>query len=89
MERPEGNDNARCESGGCYHYLRASTNVVEPEIRDAIIVSAHVELCPIKYSNFEYEEKKPKITEKIIEKIVEITSINVVRVFLTICSNVF
>ena len=30
---------------------RASTHAVEPEIRDAIIVNAHVELCPIKYSN--------------------------------------
>ena len=27
---------------------------------DAIIVSAHVELCPIKYSNLEYEGKTLK-----------------------------
>ena len=33
---------------------------VEPEMSDAIIVSAHVELCLIKYSNFEYEGKTPK-----------------------------
>ena len=39
------------QSKGRYHYLRASTHAVEPEIRDAIIVNAHVELCPIKYSN--------------------------------------
>ena len=28
-------------------------------IRDVIIVSAHVECCPIKYSNLKYK-KKPK-----------------------------
>ena len=66
VERPESNDNTRSGSEGCYHYLRASTHAVEPEMSDAIIVSAHVEL----------------------EKIVKITSINAVRVFLTICSNV-
>ena len=38
--------------------------MVEPEIRDAIIVNAHVELCPIKYSNLEYERKNSKITGK-------------------------
>ena len=63
MERPEGNDNTRRGSEGCYHYLRASTHAVEPEMSDAIIVSAHVELCPIKYSNLEYERKNSKITE--------------------------
>ena len=42
------------------HHLRASTHAVEPEMNDAIIVSAHVKLCPIKYSNFEYEGKTPK-----------------------------
>ena len=53
VERPEGNDNTRHGSEGCYNYLRASTHAVEPEMSGAtaIIVSAHVELCPIKYSN--------------------------------------
>ena len=51
-------------SKGRYHYLRASTHAVEPSMSDAIIVSAHVELCPIKYSNLEYEGKKTEITEK-------------------------
>ena len=51
-----------------------------------IVVSAHVELCPIKYSNLKYEKKKRKI---IIEKMVEINSINFVRVFLTNCSIIF
>ena len=51
-------------SGGRYHYLRASTHVVEPKMSDAINVSAHVELCPIKYSNLKYERKNSKITEK-------------------------
>ena len=60
VARPEGNDNTRRASEGCYHYLRALTHVVSPEIRDAIIVKAHVELCPIKYSNLEYEGKTRK-----------------------------
>ena len=60
VERPEGNDNTRSNGEGCYHYLRASTHAVEPEMSDAIIVSAHVELCPIKYSNLGYEGKTPK-----------------------------
>ena len=64
MERSEGNDNTRRGSEGCYTYLRASTHAVEPEMSDAIIVTARVELCPIKYSNLEYEGKKPKIAEK-------------------------
>ena len=59
--------------------------MVSPEIRDAIIVSAHVELCPIKYSNLKYERKTPEKPKKIIEKMVEINSINFVRVFLIIC----
>ena len=29
----------------------ALTQAVEPKMSNAIIVSAHVELCPIKYSN--------------------------------------
>ena len=57
--------------------------MVEPEIRDAIIVTANVELRPIKYSNLKYERKTPKY--KIIEKIVKINSIN----FVSICSNGF
>ena len=64
VARPEGNDNTRRASEGCYHYLRASTHAVTPEMSDAIIVNAHVELCPIKYSNLEYERKNSKITEK-------------------------
>ena len=60
MGRPEGNDNTQRGSEGCYHYLRASAHMVEPEISDAIIISAHIELCPIKYSNLEYEGKAPK-----------------------------
>ena len=64
--------------------MMASTHVVSPEIRDAIIVNTHVELCPIKYTNLEYEWKNSKITEKIVEKNVEINSINFVGVFLTI-----
>ena len=59
MERPEGNGNTRRASEGCYHYLSASTHAVEPEMSDAIIVSAYVELCLIKCSNFEYEGKTP------------------------------
>ena len=43
MERLEGDDNARRGNGGCYHYLRASTHVVEPEVRDDFIVSARFE----------------------------------------------
>ena len=58
-ERPEGNNTARNVSGGCYHYLRASTPVTEPEIRDVIIVSAHFELCSIKYPNLKHERKIP------------------------------
>ena len=58
--RPEGNDNTRRASEGCYHYLRASIHAVEPKMSDAIILTAHVELCLIKYSNFEYEGKTPK-----------------------------
>ena len=57
MEKPEDNDNARRGSGGCYHYLRASTHVVEPEIRDVTIISAYFELCPINYLNLKYERK--------------------------------
>ena len=60
VDRPEGNDNTRRASEGRYHYLRALTHPVEHEMSDAIIVSAHVELCPIKYSNLEYERKTPK-----------------------------
>ena len=60
MARPEGNDNTRRGSEGGYHYLRDSPHAVEPEMSDAIIVSAHVELCPIKYSNLGYEGKTPK-----------------------------
>ena len=60
MERPEGNDNTRCASEGCYRYPRASTHAVTPEMSDAIIVSAHVELCHIKYLNLEYEGKTLK-----------------------------
>ena len=47
---------APTRSEGRYHYLRASTHVVEPEIRDAIIVGAHFELCPIKYLNLKFEK---------------------------------
>ena len=39
-----------------------AAHAVEPEISDAIIVSAYAELCPIKYSNLEYERKNSKIT---------------------------
>ena len=60
VEMPEGNDYTRRGSEGCYHYLRSSTHAVELEMSDAIIVSAHVELCPIKYSNLEYEGKALK-----------------------------
>ena len=60
MERSEGNGNVRRGIGECYHYLRASTHDVEPEMSYVIIVSAHVELCPFKYSNFEYKGKTPK-----------------------------
>ena len=59
-DRSEGNYNARRGSGGCYYYLRASTRVEEPEIRDVIIVSAHFDFGPIKYSNLIYERKIPK-----------------------------
>ena len=59
-EMPEGNDSTgRCSRASNY-YLRASKHVVEPEIRDVNIVSAHFEICPIKYSNLEYEGKTPK-----------------------------
>ena len=51
---PKGNDNARRGSEGCYHYPRASTHAVEHEMSDAIIVSAHVELCPIKNAGINY-----------------------------------
>ena len=64
VARPEGNDNTRRASEGCYHYPRASTHAVTPEMSDAIIDSAHVELCPIKYSNLKYERKNSKITKK-------------------------
>ena len=60
MERPEGNDDTRRGSEGCYHYLRVSTHAVEPGMSDAIIVSAHVDICPIKYANLKYEGKNPK-----------------------------
>ena len=60
MEKPEGNDNTRRGSEWCFHYLRASTHVVEPETSDVIVVSVHVVPCPIKYSNLEYEGKNPK-----------------------------
>ena len=37
-----------------------AAHAVEPEISDAIIVSAHFELFPIKYCNLKYERKIPK-----------------------------
>ena len=90
MERPEGNDDDRRRSGGCYHYLRTSTHVGELEICDVIIVSAHVELCALKYSNLKYEIKTQKYRKKKnIEKMVVINSINFLRVFLTNCSFIF